>query len=132
MAISDPVADMLTRIRNALHTRAPKVRVLRNRVCLGLAQVLKDEGYIHDFTSIDDGKQGVIDVQLKYGDRGEMVVQHLRRASKPGCRRYLGVADLPNVCDGLGIAVLSTNRGILSDRQCRKQNVGGEVLCTVW
>lgn len=132
MAVSDPIADMLTRVRNALRMRHNDVRVKRSRVCLGIAQVLKDEGYIREFASIDDANQGEIRIDLKYGDRGEQVLQGLRRFSKPGCRVYRGVEELPKVLDGLGIAVLSTSKGVMSDRQCRQQRVGGEVLCTVW
>lgn len=132
MATSDPIADMLTRVRNALRMRHNDVRVKRSRVCLGIAQVLKEEGYIRDFASIDDANQGEIRIELKYGDRGEQVLQGLRRFSKPGCRVYRGVEELPRVLDGLGIAVLSTSKGVMSDRQCRQQRVGGEVLCTVW
>lgn len=132
MAVSDPIADMLTRVRNALRMRHNDVRVKRSRVCLGIAQVLKEEGYIRDFASIDDANQGEIRIELKYGDRGEQVLQGLRRFSKPGCRVYRGVEELPRVLDGLGIAVLSTSKGVMSDRQCRQQRVGGEVLCTVW
>lgn len=130
--MNDPIADMLTRIRNATRAGKPRVRVKRSTVCLGIARVLKEEGYINDFASIDDTGQGIIEIELKYGERGERVFQEIRRASRPGRRVYQSVAELPRVCDGLGIAVVSTNRGVLSDRQCRQQRVGGEVLCTVW
>ena len=132
MPVTDPIADMLTRIRNANLVGRPKVRIRRNKACLGIAKVLKEEGYIKDFVSIDDAGQGVIDVDLKYGDRGEKVIQDLQRASRPGRRTYRGIGELPRVLDGLGIAIVSTSRGVLSDRQCRQQNVGGELLCTVW
>ncbi|MBL8880332.1 MAG: 30S ribosomal protein S8 [Phycisphaerales bacterium] len=132
MALSDPIADMLTRVRNAANVRKARVRVRRNGVCLGIARVLKEEGFINDFLSVDDGKQGEIVIDLKYGDRGEMVLQHLQRASKPGCRVYKGFSELPRVLDGLGISVVSTSQGVMSDRQCRAKKVGGEVLCTVW
>lgn len=132
MATSDPIADMLTRIRNAAAGRKPRVRIKRNKVCLGVAQVLKDEGYINDFASIDDANQGEIVIDLRYAEDGQQVFQHLQRYSRPGRRVYRGADGLPRVCDGLGIAVVSTNRGVLSDRQCREQRVGGEVLCTVW
>jgi small subunit ribosomal protein S8 len=132
MATSDPIADMLTRIRNALRNRKPRVRIERNKVCVGIAHVLKDEGYIQDFLTIEDTGQGLIEIDLKYGQQGEEVVREIRRASRPGRRLYRSVGDLPRVCDGMGIAVVSTNRGVLSDRQCRKLRVGGEVLCTVW
>lgn len=132
MATSDPIADMLTRIRNAAAVHKPRVRVERSKVCLGIARVLKEEGYIADFMSIDDANQGVIEIDLKYGAQKEDVIRHVQRVSKPSCRVYRKVDDLGRVCDGMGISVLSTNRGVLSDRQCRSQRVGGEVLCTVW
>ena len=132
MATSDPIADMLTRIRNAARVGKKRVRVKRSKVCLGLAQVLKDEGYIGEFDSIDDTNQGEIRIDLKYGEHGEAVLQGLKRESKPGRRVYRGAGELPRVLDGLGIAVVSTSRGVLSDRQCRQLNVGGELLCTVW
>jgi small subunit ribosomal protein S8 len=132
MPTSDPIADMLTRIRNAAATHKPRVRIKRNKVCLGIARVLKEEGYIQDFQSIDDTNQGEIEVDLKYGELGEPLFRALKRASRPGRRLHQGVEELQRVCDGMGIAVVSTDRGVLSDRQCRKQRVGGEILCTVW
>lgn len=132
MSLTDPVADMLTRIRNAARNRSANVRIKRNKVCLGIARVLKDEGYINDFLSIDDATQGEIKIDLKYGDRGEHVLQDLQRVSRPGGRQYRGARELPKVLDGLGIVVVSTSQGVMSDRQCREKNVGGEVLCTVW
>ena len=110
MATSDPIADMLTRIRNASRIRRDSVRVKRSKVCLGIAQVLKDEGYINDFLSIDDQNQGEIQVELKYGDRGEDVIQGLKRESKPSCRVYCGVESLPRVLDGLGSPGLEAGR----------------------
>jgi len=132
MATSDPIADMLTRIRNANSNGRPRVFVKRNKVCLGIARVLQEEGYIRSFDSIDDANQGEIRIDLKYGDRGEKVIQDLARASRPGRRLYRGADALPRVLDGLGIAVVSTSQGVLSDRQCRQRSVGGELLCTVW
>lgn len=132
MPTSDTIADMLTRIRNGNRVKMRSVNVKRSKVCLGIARVLKDEGYIEDFTEIDDANQGEIRVQLKYGERGERVITNLRRESSPGKRVYKSVGDMPRVLDGLGIVVMSTSSGVLSDRQCRKQKVGGEVLCTVW
>ncbi len=132
MSVTDPIADMLTRIRNANRIRMRRVRIKRSKVCLGLARVLKEEGYIADYLSIDDGPQGVIEVDLKYGPQGEKVILDVQRVSRPGRRVYTPVDQLRRVRDGLGIAVVSTNRGVLSDRQCRKQRVGGEVLCTIW
>ena len=131
MTMTDPIADMLTRIRNALRARKPRVRVDRNNVCLGVARVLKEEGYIQNFLSVGEIGPGLIEIDLKYGEQGEQVIRELRRASRPGRRLYQRVGELPRVCDGMGIAVVSTNRGVLSDRQCRKERIGGEVLCTV-
>lgn len=132
MSISDPIADMLTRIRNANSVGKKRVRVKRTKVCLGVARVLKEEGYIGDYMSIDDANQGIIEIDLKYGALGERVILAVQRVSTPGRRSYTKVTELRRVMDGLGIAVVSTNRGVLSDRQCRKEGVGGEVLCTVW
>ncbi|MCA9244388.1 MAG: 30S ribosomal protein S8 [Phycisphaerales bacterium] len=129
--LTDPIADMLTRIRNANSARKRQVRIKRNKVCMGIAQVLKDEGYITDYASIDDANQGEIRVDLKYGERGELVIQDIQRVSKPGCRVYRGSGELPRVLDGLGVAVVSTSQGVLSDRECRRRKVGGELLCTV-
>jgi len=131
MAISDPISDMLTRIRNANNVGQKRVNVKRSKVCMGIAKVLKEEGFINDFQSIDDTNQGEIRIDLKVGDRGEKVLQVIDRYSKPGCRQYRGYDELPKVLDGLGIAVVSTSQGVLSDRQCRKMKIGGEVLCTV-
>jgi small subunit ribosomal protein S8 len=132
MATSDPIADMLTRIRNATRGGKKRLRAKRSKVCLGIAGVLREEGYISDFDSIDDTSQGEIRIDLKYGERGETVIQNLKRVSRPSRRVYCSARDLPRVLDGLGIAIVSTSRGVLSDRQCRELNVGGELLCTVW
>jgi small subunit ribosomal protein S8 len=132
MATSDPIADMLTRIRNAERTRKPRVRVKRSKVCLGIAQVLKDEGYVLDFQQIEDTNQGEIEIDLKYAEDGTHVIQDLQRVSRPGRRIYAHVDEMPRVLDGLGITIVSTSRGVLSDRQCRKQRIGGELLCKVW
>ncbi|HUT59551.1 MAG TPA: 30S ribosomal protein S8 [Phycisphaerae bacterium] len=131
MSLSDPIADMLTRIRNALTARHEMLSVRASNVCEGVLRVLKDEGYIEDYKRIEDGKQGLLRIYLKYSPTGEDVVAELKRVSKPSRRVYCGVEDLPRPMDGLGIAVVSTSKGVLSDRECRQQNVGGEVLCTV-
>jgi small subunit ribosomal protein S8 len=131
MAHSDPIADMLTRIRNAVRNHAPTVNVKQSKVCTGIAGALKDEGYIIDFDSIEDGHQGLIRIKLKYGQRGEDVIHQIKRVSKPGCRVYRGVADLPRPMDGLGISIVSTSSGVLSDRQARAKRMGGELLCVV-
>ncbi|MFQ5804950.1 MAG: 30S ribosomal protein S8 [Phycisphaerae bacterium] len=132
MATSDPIADMLTRIRNAVRVGKQRLYVKRSKVCLGMAQVLKDEGYIAAFDSIDDTNQGEIRIDLRFGERGQRVIQNLKRVSRPGRRVYCGAHDLPRVLDGLGIVIVSTSHGVLSDRQCRELNLGGELLCTVW
>lgn len=132
MATSDPIADMLTRIRNANRNRAQRVSVKRSKVCTGIARVLKEEGYINDFVAIEDTNQGEIRIDLKYGERGEFVIQQLKRESKPGCRMYVHTEETPQVLDGLGIAIVSTSQGVLSDRQARERGIGGELLCTVW
>ena len=127
----DPIADMLTRIRNANRVGRRLVLIPNSKICGGIAQVLKDEGYIEEFDRIDDGKQGQLRVKLKYAMNGTKVIHTIDRESKPGCRVYRKVDDLPNVLNGMGIAVVSTSKGVMSDRQAREQNVGGELLCTV-
>jgi small subunit ribosomal protein S8 len=130
--MSDTIADMLTRLRNAVAAKHKTVDVKNSRICQGIAGVLKEEGYITDFAILDDGtKQGLIRITIKYTPTGEQVLRELKRVSKPGCRVYRSVKDFPQVLQGLGIAVLSTSRGVLSDRQARAQNIGGELLATV-
>ena len=131
MSLSDPIADMLTRIRNGARCGKPAVNVRASRICEGVAKVLKQEGYIDDYTRVDDRKQGLLRIYLRYGPNGEDVITELKRASRPGRRLYRGVEELPRPMDGLGVAIVSTSRGVFSDRQCREVNVGGEVLCTV-
>ena len=131
MSLSDPIADMLTRIRNASRVGRENVSVKASKICQGVAQVLKDEGYIVDFDRIDDGKQGLIRIALKYTPEGEPVINTITRVSKPGCRVYNGKDALPRVMGGLGVAIVSTSQGVISDRKCRQQNVGGELICTV-
>ena len=131
MSQQDLTADMLTRIRNAVRNSAKTVKCLNNKLNCGVAQVLKDEGYINDFEVVDDGRQGFIRVMLKYGTRGERLINSIDRFSKPGRRVYSGARDLPRPLQGLGIAIVSTSRGVMSDRRCRKENVGGEVVAIV-
>ena len=132
MSLSDTIADMLTRVRNALRVHHKTVNVRASKVCEGICRVLKEEGYIEDFQRVDDAKQGLLRVYLKYGPRGEDVITEIRRVSRPGSRRYGAVGDLPRPLNGMGISIVSTSRGVLSDRQCREQKVGGEILCTVY
>jgi small subunit ribosomal protein S8 len=129
---SDPVADLLTRIRNGVRNRSKQVMVPRSGVKLAICQVLREEGYITDVEEIGEGGQGRLRIALKYGPRGEQVLNQIRRESKVGRRVYVGVEDIPRVLNGLGIAVLSTNQGVMSDRKCREMRLGGEVLCTVY
>ena len=131
MALSDTIADMLTRIRNAARNSAERVDCRNSKVCAGIARVLKEEGYIESYSVIEDGRQGILRVKLRYGSRGEPIINMLRRDSKPGRRVYSKVGDLPRPLAGLGITIVSTPKGVLSDRQAREQHVGGELLCTV-
>jgi small subunit ribosomal protein S8 len=131
MALSDPIADMLTRIRNATRNQSESVDCRNSKVCAGIAKALQHEGYIAGYDVIDDGRQGILRLHLKYGPNGEHVINVIKRESKPGRRVYTKVADLPRPLGGLGVAILTTPRGVLSDRQCREERVGGEMLCTV-
>ncbi len=131
MSLSDPIADMLTRIRNAGRTDKPQVMVRASKICRGVAETLKNEGYIEGYDQIDDGKQGLIRVMLKYSEDGDFVITEIKRVSKPGRRVYSSVADLPDVLGGLGITIVSTSKGVMSDRNCRKENIGGELICMV-
>jgi small subunit ribosomal protein S8 len=132
MHITDTIADLLTRIRNASSARHDTVDVPASNMKKAIAQILLDEGYIKGFTVSEDGKQGVIRITLKYGAGKTPVITGLRRVSKPGLRIYTSCEDMPRVMRGLGIAILSTPRGVMTDKQARKQNVGGEVLAFVW
>ena len=132
MALHDLTADMLTRIRNAVRNREKTVLVLSNKLNRGVAKVLKEEGFIRDFELVEDGRQGLIRVQLKYGQRGEQIINKIERVSKAGCRRYSDVDGLPRPLQGLGIAIISTSKGVMSDRQCRESKVGGEVVAEVF
>jgi small subunit ribosomal protein S8 len=131
MAQQDLTADMLTRIRNAARNNAKTVKVLRNKLNAGIAQVLRDEGYIDSYDVIDDGRQGLINITFRYGQRGERLINTIDRVSKPGRRVYSGVGGLPRPIQGLGIAIVSTSSGVLSDRQARQKKVGGEVVAIV-
>ena len=127
----DPIADMLTRIRNANRVGRRMVLIPKSKICSGIAEVLKDEGYIEGVDEIADDRQGTLRVKLKYGINGDKVIHMIDRASKPGCRVYRSVKDLPTILNGMGIVVISTSKGVMSDRKAREQNVGGELLCTV-
>ena len=132
MHITDPIADMLTRIRNANSAKHDTVDIPASNMQKALAQILVDEGYIKNYKLIEDGKQGVIRVTLKYGEGKSQVITGLRRVSKPGLRIYSNVEEMPKGMKGLGVAIVSTSKGIMTDREARKQNVGGEVLAFIW
>ena len=132
MHITDSIADMLTRIRNAGAAKHETVDVPASKMKKAIAQILLDEGYIKSFQLIEDGKQGIIRIVLKYGENKTSVISGLRRVSKPGLRIYTNCEDMPTVMKGLGIAIVSTSKGVMTDKQARKENVGGEVLAFVW
>ena len=133
MSMTDPIADMLTRIRNATHVRHPSVSMPHSKMKVHVLEVLKREGYVEDFKVVEGAKpyQNMIKVYLKYSRVGESVIQEIKRVSKPGLRVYRPAEEMKPVLRGIGIAVVSTSKGIFSDRECRKDHVGGEVLCTV-
>jgi small subunit ribosomal protein S8 len=132
MQITDSIADMITRIRNANSAKHDTVDVPASNMKKAIARILLDEGYIKSFQVIEDNKQGIIRINLKYGPNKSHVVTGLRRVSKPGLRIYMSCEDMPKVMKGLGIAIVSTSKGVMTDRQARKENVGGEILAFVW
>ena len=132
MQITDSIADMLTRIRNANTAKHDTVQIPASNIKKAIAQILVDEGYVKSFKVIEDGKQGVIEIALKYGPNKSQVITGLRRVSKPGLRIYSNCDDMPRVQNGLGIVILSTSKGIMTDKDARKANVGGEVLAYIW
>lgn len=130
--MTDPIADMLTRIRNAILAKHEEVRIPASKIKLGVASLLKEEGFIREFQFIEDNKQGILKIQLKYAPGEKSVIHGLQRVSKPGIRVYMKREEIPRVLDGLGVAIVSTSKGILTDKACRELGVGGEVLCHVW
>ena len=132
MQITDPIADMLTRIRNANSSKHESVLVPSSKMKVAIAKILDDEGYINGYEVIDDGKQGVIKINLKYGANKTKVISGLQRGRKPGLRVYANKEEMPRVLRGLGIAIVSTSKGIMTDKEARKNNVGGEVLAFIW
>ncbi|MEN8198851.1 MAG: 30S ribosomal protein S8 [Thermodesulfobacteriota bacterium] len=132
MSMSDPLADMLTRIRNGVMARFESVNMPSSALKSNIAKVLKEEGYIVDYKVTDDGPQGTLSIELKYGSDEVPVITGLKRVSKPGLRQYAKVGDIPVVLNGLGIAILSSSKGVITDRTARASNVGGEILCEVW
>lgn len=132
MVMTDPIADMLTRIRNSNNAKHETVDIPSSNMKKAIANILLEEGYIKGFDVIDDGKQGIIRIQLKYSDNNERVISGIKRISKPGLRVYARHDEIPKVLGGLGIAILSTSKGIITDKNARKEGVGGEVVCYVW
>ncbi len=132
MSMTDPISDMLTRIRNAHRARMERVEVPASKLKVELARILREEGFIKHYKTVQDGRQGMIRIYLKYSSGEKGVISGLRRISKPGRRVYVGCRDIPEVMRGMGVAILSTPRGLLSGRQAREAKVGGEVLCHVW
>ena len=132
MVLTDPIADFLTRIRNANMAKHDSVEIPASNIKKSLAENLKQEGFIKDYEVTEDGKQGVIKVFLKYGPNGERVISGLKRISKPGLRNYVSADNLPKVLNGLGIAIVSTSAGILTDKEAREKHIGGEVIAYVW
>jgi len=131
MSMSDPVADFLTRIRNAIQARSDSVACPRSTLKVRIAEILEKEGYVNGVSEAKDNKQGVLSVSLRWHDKGN-AIHGIRRVSRPGQRNYVGAKNMPRVRNGLGVAIVSTSRGVMTDRQARKLGVGGEVLCEVW
>lgn len=132
MSMSDPLADFLTRIRNAVRANFDTVEIPQSKLKVSVAEVLKKEGYITDYQCAEQGVQGVIKIELKYGPHREQVISGIRRVSKPGLRQYKKSGVIPKVMSGLGVGILTTSKGVISDREARRLNVGGELLCEVW
>ena len=132
MSLTDPISDMLTRIRNAIRVKKKEVSIPSSRIKVEIAKVLKEEGYIQNFRFVDDNKQGILNIALKYTDDNKSVISGLRRVSKPGCRIYCKRESVPKVLYGLGIVIVSTSGGLTTGHKCEEMGVGGEVLCYIW
>lgn len=132
MSMTDPIADYLTRIRNAVQAHHSKVDIPASNMNKEMTKILLDLGYIRNFASIDDNKQGMIRIYLKYGKDQTSIIHGLKRVSRPGLRKYVGVDNIPRVLNGLGTAILTTPKGVITDKKARKENVGGEVICYIW
>ncbi|MGB9836811.1 MAG: 30S ribosomal protein S8 [Candidatus Saccharicenans sp.] len=132
MSLTDPIADMLTRIRNAIRAKKKEVNIPSSRLKVEIARILKEEGYIRNYKVIEDNKQGILSITLKYTDDNQSAITGLRRISKPGCRIYCTKDNVPRVLDGLGVVIISTSKGILTGKQCEELGLGGEVLCEIW
>jgi small subunit ribosomal protein S8 len=132
MSMTDPIADFLTRIRNAIQAHKQHVDSPRSTLKLRIAEILREEGYLDSVTNIDDNLQGIISLTLRYDNESNSAISGIRRVSRPGQRRYVGARNLPKVRNGLGIAIMSTSQGVMTDRKARQLGVGGEILCEVW
>ncbi|MDD8031333.1 MAG: 30S ribosomal protein S8 [Acidobacteriota bacterium] len=132
MSLTDPIADMLTRVRNALQAKKKEVSMPSSILKVEIARIMKEEGYIKGYKIIEDNKQGILNIVLKYTDDNQSVITGLRRVSKPGCRIYCSRDSIPKVLNGLGVVIISTSHGIMTDKQCEEQGIGGEVLCEIW
>ncbi|MDH4257993.1 MAG: 30S ribosomal protein S8 [Candidatus Aminicenantes bacterium] len=132
MTLTDPIADLLTRIRNAVAVKKKEVSIPSSRMKVEIAKVLKEEGYIKNYRVIDDKKQGILSITLKYTENRQSVITGLKRASRPGCRVYCRTDSIPKVLDGLGIVILSTSQGVATGKKCEELGLGGEILCYVW
>jgi len=132
MSMSDPVADMLVRIRNACQAKHRRVDIPVSKLKVEMARLLRDNNYLHDFQVLDDGRHGLLRLYLRYHQGDQPVIRELRRVSSPGLRRYVGVREIPHVRNGLGMAILSTPKGLMTDREARKAHLGGELLAVVW
>ncbi len=130
--MTDPIADMLTRVRNACRAGHRKVDIPSSRMKREIARILKESGFVHNYAYIDDNRQGYLRLYLKYSPNEESAIQGLTRESRPGLRKYVGKDEIPRILNGLGVAILSTSKGILTDRTARREGVGGEVICSVW
>jgi small subunit ribosomal protein S8 len=132
MSLTDPIGDMLTRIRNAILVRKKEVSIPSSRMKVEIVKVLKEEGYIQNFKVVDDNKQGILSITLKYTDENQSAITGLRRVSKPGCRIYCNRESIPKVLHGLGVVIISTSGGVATGKKCEEMGVGGEVLCHIW
>jgi small subunit ribosomal protein S8 len=132
MSMTDPIAHMLTKMRNAIVAKKREVEIPSSKVKIRIAEILKDEGYIQDYEIIPDNKQGIIKIYFKYGNQAENIIANMQRVSKPSLRVYVAKDEIPSVLNGMGIAILSTSKGVMTDRSARQAGVGGEVICYVW
>jgi len=130
--MTDPIADMLTRIRNANKAKFEKVEIPSSKIKVSIARILKEEGYIKNFSVVTDNKQGVLQIVMKYEGKGGAIISEIKRVSKPSCRMYVDKDAVPMIRSGLGLAILSTSKGVMSDKEARRLQVGGEVICTFW